>query len=141
MLEFFSLTFANSNGPTLIILTVTITQTLQNKQPTKKAKHSSEKRVNFKIQRFKWNSFVQINMVNFKYFSNYICRRSHQMCSVKEGVLKNFVIFTGNTHLCWILFLIKHRYFLVSTAKFLKTFESTYANCCFYPCTSNPVDT
>ena len=31
MLEFFSLTFANSNGPTLIILTVTITQTLQNK--------------------------------------------------------------------------------------------------------------
>ena len=31
---------------------------------------------------------------------------SEQRCSVKKGVLKDFVIFTGK-HLCWGLFLIK----------------------------------
>ena len=33
-------------------------------------------------------------------------RSSHWRCSVKKGVLKNFVNFTGK-HLCWSLFLIK----------------------------------
>ena len=32
-------------------------------------------------------------------------RSSHRRCSVKKGVLKNFVNFTGK-HLCWCLFLI-----------------------------------
>ena len=33
-------------------------------------------------------------------------KSSCQKCSVKKGVLKNFVIFIGK-HLCWNLFLIK----------------------------------
>ena len=33
-------------------------------------------------------------------------RSSHQRCSIKKAVLKNFAIFTG-IHLCWSLFLIK----------------------------------
>ena len=33
-------------------------------------------------------------------------RSSHQRCSVKKGVLKNFANFTGK-HPCWSLFLIK----------------------------------
>ena len=33
-------------------------------------------------------------------------RNSHQRCSIKKAVLKNFAIFTG-IHLCWSLFLIK----------------------------------
>ena len=37
---------------------------------------------------------------------NTMLRSSHQMCSVKEAVLKNFAIFTGK-HLCWSLFLTK----------------------------------
>ena len=36
--------------------------------------------------------------------SSHIC--SHQRCSVKKDVLKNFANFTGR-HLCWSLFLIK----------------------------------
>ena len=59
-------------------------------------------------------------------------RRSHRRCSVKNGVLRNFAIFTGK-HLCWRLFLIKlqkrkvikkklqHRCFPVNIAKFLTT--------------------
>ena len=33
-------------------------------------------------------------------------RNSHQKCSEKKIVLKNFAIFSGK-HLCWSLFLIK----------------------------------
>ena len=39
-------------------------------------------------------------------FLKKIFRSSHQRCSVKIGVLKNFSNFTGK-HLCWSLFLIK----------------------------------
>ena len=36
-----------------------------------------------------------------------ICfRSSHQSCSIKKAVLKNFAIFTGK-HLCWSLFLVR----------------------------------
>ena len=35
-----------------------------------------------------------------------IFRTSHQRCSIKQAVLKNFVIFAGK-HQCWSLFLIK----------------------------------
>ena len=59
---------------------------------------------------------------------------SHRMCSVKKGVLRNFVKFSGK-HLCQRLFFNKveglrpatllkkslwHRYFPVNFAKFLK---------------------
>ena len=61
-------------------------------------------------------------------------RSSHQRCSVKRGVLKNFAKFTGK-HMCWSLCLIKlqtwrpatllkmrlqHRCFPVKIAKFLE---------------------
>ena len=59
-----------------------------------------------------------------------IVRSSHQRCSVRKGVLRNFAKFTGG-HLCQNLFLIKrrplltrriwHRYFPVNFAKFLRT--------------------
>ena len=39
-------------------------------------------------------------------FKTQSVRSSHWRCSVKKGVPKNFVNFTGN-HLCWSLFLIK----------------------------------
>ena len=60
---------------------------------------------------------------------------SHQRCSVKKGVLRNFTKFTGK-HLCQSLFFNKvpglrpatllkkrpwHRYFPVNSAKFLRT--------------------
>ena len=60
-------------------------------------------------------------------------RSSHQRCSIKKIVLKNFAIFTGK-HLCWSLILIKawrpatlwkrdflQRYFSVNIAKSLIT--------------------
>ena len=46
------------------------------------------------------------------------CRNSHQSCSVKKGVLKNFAIFTRK-HLCWSIFLIKLQ--AISSATLLKT--------------------
>ena len=46
-------------------------------------------------------------------------RSSHQRCSVKKGVLKNFEKFTGK-HLCQSLFL-RHRRFPANFAKFLRT--------------------
>ena len=66
----------------------------------------------------------------------YLFRSSHQMCSVKKGVLKNFTKFTGK-HLCQSLFFNKivglrpatllkkilwHRCFPLNFAKFLGTF-------------------
>ena len=62
------------------------------------------------------------------------CRRSHQMCSIKKTVLKNFAIFTEK-HLCWSFFnksaglqacnfiekRLHHRCFPVNIAKFLRT--------------------
>ena len=62
-------------------------------------------------------------------------RSSHQKCSIKKGVLRNFTEFTGN-HLCQSLFFKKvaglrpatllknkpwHKRFLVNFAKFLRT--------------------
>ena len=35
-------------------------------------------------------------------------RSSHQRCSIKKAILKNFVIFTGK-RLCWSLFLTSYR--------------------------------
>ena len=49
-------------------------------------------------------------------------RNSHQKCSEKKIVLKNFAIFSGK-HLCWSLFLTKlqaYRCFPVNIAKFLR---------------------
>ena len=37
---------------------------------------------------------------------NHICRSSHQRCSVRKGILRNFAKFTGK-HLCQSLFLNK----------------------------------
>ena len=77
-------------------------------------------------------------------------RSSHQRCSMKKGVLKNFSKFTGK-HLCQSLFLNKvaglraatllkkrlwHRCFSVNFAKFLRTpFYRTPLGDCF--CKSN----
>ena len=49
------------------------------------------------------------------------CRSSHQRCSVKKGVLRNFEKFTEK-HLCQSLFLIKlHRCLPVNYSKFVRT--------------------
>ena len=65
---------------------------------------------------------------------NLLTRSSHQRCSIKKGVLKNFAKFTGK-HLCWRLFFdkvaglrlpnllkkrLQHRCFPVNFAKFLR---------------------
>ena len=54
-------------------------------------------------------------------------RSSHQRCSMKNAVLKNFAILTGK-HLCWSFFITKfiknrlqHMCFPVNIAKFLRT--------------------
>ena len=51
------------------------------------------------------------------------CRGSHQRCSVKKGVLRNFTNFAGK-HQCQSLFLLKkrlwHRCLPVNFAKFLR---------------------
>ena len=73
-------------------------------------------------------------------------RSSHQRCSVRKDVLRNFTKFTGK-HLCQILFYNKvtgpepatllktrpwHRYFLMNFAKFPRTlFQRTPLNDCF----------
>ena len=52
-----------------------------------------------------------------------LCRSSHQRCSVRKGVLRNFAKFTG-THLFQSLFFNKiawHRCFPVNSTKFLRT--------------------
>ena len=71
----------------------------------------------------------------FWYNHQFTDRSSHQRCSVKKGVLRNFAKFTGR-HLCQSLFFIKvaglrpatllkkrlwRRNFPVSFAKFLRT--------------------
>ena len=67
-------------------------------------------------------------------FKNSIFRSSHQTCSMKKAVLKNFAIFTGK-YLSWNIFLIilralawnlikkrlQHRCFPGNIAKFLRT--------------------
>ena len=73
-------------------------------------------------------------------------RSSHQRCSIKKGVLKNFAKFTGK-QLCQGLFFNKvaacnvfkkrlwHRYFPVNFAKFLEyLFYRTPLDDCFYKC-------
>ena len=76
--------------------------------------------------------------------SNSCLRCSRSQMFFKISVLKNFVTFTGR-YLCWSLFLIKltpktpkrlkHRYFLVNIAKFLRTpfLQKTSGGCfcCF----------
>ena len=73
-------------------------------------------------------------------------RKSHQRCSVRKGVLRNFAKFTGK-HLCQVLFYNKvagpepatllkkklwHRCFPMNFAKFLRTpFHRTPLNDCF----------
>ena len=73
-------------------------------------------------------------------------RSSHQRCSVRKGVLRNFAKFTGK-HLCQVLFYNKvagpepatllkkrlwHRCFPMNFAKFLRTpFHRTPLNDCF----------
>ena len=60
-------------------------------------------------------------------------KSTHQMCSVKKDVLKNFANFTGE-HLCCILFLIKLQAFRLATllkrdsntSVFLWNFQNTY---------------
>ena len=85
------------------------------------------------------NDFVTIGSSLF--VTSHICnmssntRSSHQRYSIKTGVLKNFVNFTGK-HLCQRVFLIKkrlwHRCSPVNFAKFLRTpFYRAPLNDCF----------
>ena len=78
-----------------------------------------------------------------------IPRSSHQRCSMKKGLLRNFTKFTGK-HLCQILFFNKvvFRCFRVNFVKFLRTpflqntsgrlLVNTYSRCgaCLQPGTS-----
>ena len=71
------------------------------------------------------------NRLSLFYKHRIIFRSSHQRCSIKKGVLRNFTKFTGK-HLCQSLFFNKtfstllkkrlwHRCFPVSFLKFLRT--------------------
>ena len=76
---------------------------------------------------FNCNCNVQVDMLIH-------VRSSHQRCSIKKGVFRNFTKFTGK-HLCQILFFNKvagrpatllkkrlwHRCFLLNFVKFLRT--------------------
>ena len=71
----------------------------------------------------KMNSFLRANLPRATF------RSSHQRCSIKKSVLRNFTKFTGNTF-ARVSFLIKlqalkkrlwHRCFPVNFAKFLRT--------------------
>ena len=53
-------------------------------------------------------------------------RSSHQMCSVKNGVLKTFANLTGK-HLCWSLFLITLLVFRPATL--LERYRSSHQGC------------
>ena len=60
-------------------------------------------------------------------------RSSHQRCSIKEALLKNFVIFTG-IHLQACNFIkkrLQHRHFSVNIVKFLRTpiLKNTWEHC------------
>ena len=83
--------------------------------------------------RFWLNRFLQICMSLVSLVMKF--RSTHRRCSIREGVLRNFVKFTGK-HLCQSLFFnnivgpraasvlkkrLWHRWFPVSFAKFLKT--------------------
>ena len=52
-------------------------------------------------------------------------RSSHQRCSIKKGVLKNFTIFTGKYLSCSLFFIkfasLQYRCFPVNFTKFLRT--------------------
>ena len=59
--------------------------------------------------------------------TQHLCRRSHQRCSVRKGIQRNFKKFTGK-HLCQSLFFNKvaglrlwHRCFSENFVKFLRT--------------------
>ena len=96
-------------------------------------------------------SFLIFTVLEKIYFFN-ADRSSHQRCSVKKGVLKNFANFLGK-HLYWSLFLIKlqaynfikkrlrQRCFPVQFAKILRT--SILKNICerllFWPAVGNLV--
>ena len=93
------------------------------------------------------NALVKKNLIRKD-----ISRSSHQKCSIKEGVIRNFVKFTGK-HMCQSIFfnkvaglryatLLKKRLwdmcFLVNIAKFLRTlFYRIRLGDCF--CISNKV--
>ena len=49
-------------------------------------------------------------------------RSSHQGCSMKQGVLRNFTKFTENTcaRVSFLIKRLRHRFFLVNFAKFLR---------------------
>ena len=93
------------------------------------------------------NALVKKNLIR-----KYITRSIHQKCSIKKGVIRNFVKFTGK-HMCQSIFfnkvaalryatLLKKRLwdmcFLVNIAKFLRTlFYRIRLGDCF--CISNKV--
>ena len=81
------------------------------------------------------SSKLKIKAIEWCHWLRY-CRRSHQRCSLKKGVLKNFTKFTGK-HLCQSLFLIKLQAWdlqlieketlaQVFSCKFWKTCKSTF---------------
>ena len=94
----------------------------------------------------------EVRVKNF--FKHKNLRNSHQRCSIKKGVLKNFIKFTGK-HLCQSFFFNKvsglrtaallkkmlwHRCFPVNFAKFLRTpFYRTLLDVCFCNLFSNCV--
>ena len=67
-----------------------------------------------------WNPWKFSKIIKLVWFKNWnfkLFRSSHQMRSVKVGVLKNFPKFTGK-HACWSL---QHSCFPVKFAKLLRT--------------------
>ena len=71
--------------------------------------------------------FHQFSLKSFSSRQNFtlhdaLIRRSHQRCSEKKGVLRNFVKFTGN-HLCQSLFLIKLQAW---GCEFCENFKNTF---------------
>ena len=92
------------------------------------------------------NTPLSYTMIVFAITMQMTTRSSHQRCSVRKGVLRNFPKFTRK-HLCQVLFYNKaagpkpatllkkrlwHRYFPMNIAKFPRTpFNRTPLNNCF----------
>ena len=87
------------------------------------------------LSKYSWDNIAQETFSTGAMLAQTTYRSSHQRCSVKKCVLKNFTLFTGK-HLCWSLSLIKlqglqpsnfikkrlqHRSFPVNNVKFLRT--------------------
>ena len=107
------------------------------KQPFANVLQNRCSQKNFTRKQLRWNNFIKKRLqlrffpMNIaKFLRTAFFRSSHQRCSYRKVVLRNFAKFRWK-HLCQSLFFNKvagllkktlwHRYFLLNFAKFLRT--------------------